>query len=127
MPAFNTTTNNYIFSTSTPHTFDCFLRSGGANVSIYVNNSSTPSTLPSNTNFNFINLSDVYYLRLSSSQNFNLVCAYQPTQKGQSQIVVEATTTLPSDFINSTYLITGLLIFGFIIFIGYLVFRYIRF
>jgi hypothetical protein len=127
MPAFNITTNNYIFSTDTPQTFDCFLRSGGANVSIYVNNSSTPSTLPSNTNFNFINLSDVNYFRLNSGQNFNLVCAYQPTQKGQSQIIVEATTTLPSDFINSTYLITGLLIFGFIIFIGYLVFRYIRF
>jgi hypothetical protein len=127
MPAFNITTNNYIFSTSTPQTFNCFLRSGGANVSIYVNNSSTPSILPSNTNFNFINLSDVNYFRLNSGQNFNLVCAYQPTQKGQSQIIVEATTTLPSDFINSTYLITGLLIFGFITFIGYLVFRYIRF
>jgi hypothetical protein len=127
MPAFNTTTINYVFSSSTPQTFDCFLRSGGAVVSIYVNNTSTPASLPANTNFNFINLSDVNYLRLNSSQNFNLVCAYQPTQQGQSQIIVEATTTLPADFINSTYLITGLLIFGFIIFIGYLVFRYIRF
>jgi hypothetical protein len=125
MPAFNTTTNNYIFSSSTPYTFDCFLRSGGAAVSIYVNNSVNPSSLPANTNFNFINLNDVGYLRFNSSQNFNLVCAYQPTQ--QNQIIVEATTTLPSDFINSTYLITGLLIFGFIIFIGSLVFRYIRF
>jgi hypothetical protein len=125
MPAFNTTTNNYVFSSSTPYTFDCFLMSGGAVVSIYVNNLSDPSSLPANTNFNFINLNDVNYLRLNSTQNFNLVCAYQPTQ--QSQIIVEATTTLPSDFINSTYLITGLLIFGFIIFIGSLVFRYIRF
>jgi hypothetical protein len=127
MPAFNITTNNYVFSSSTPYTFDCFLRSGGANVSIYVNNTSTPSTLPANTNFNFINLSDVNYFRLNSTQNFNLVCAYNPTQQSQSQIIVEATTTLPADFINSTYLITGLLIFGFIIFLGYLVFKYIRF
>jgi hypothetical protein len=127
MASFNTTTNNFVFSTSTPNTFDCFLRSGGANVSIYVNNTSTPSTLPSNTNFNFINLSDVTYLRLSSSQNFNLICAYKPRQESQSQITIEATTTLPSDFVNSVYLITGILIFGLIIFIGYLIFRYLRY
>jgi hypothetical protein len=104
MPAFNITTNNYIFSTDTPQTFDCFLRSGGANISIYVNNTSTPSTLPSNTNFNFINLSDVNYFRLSSSQNFNLICAYQAT-KQYSDIIVEATTTLPAEFNNLPYLI----------------------
>jgi hypothetical protein len=120
MASFNTTTNNYIFSSSTPQTFDCFLRSGGANVSIYVNNSSTASTLPSNTNFNFINLIDVNYFRLNSTQNFNLVCAYRQTQ-------AEATMTLPADFINSTYLITTILIFGFIIFLGYLIFKHLRF
>jgi hypothetical protein len=124
MPAFNVTTNNYIFSSSTPQTFDCFLRSGGAVVSIYVNNTSTPSTLPANTNINLLNLSDVNYFRLSSTANFNLVCSHK---ENKDKIIVETTTTLPADFINSTYLITGLLIFGFIIFIGYLVFKYTRF
>jgi len=127
MASFNSTTNNYIFSTSTPNTFDCFLRSGGANVSVYVNNSSTPSTLPSNTNFNFINLTDVNYFRLNSTQNFNLVCSYRQTQQNQGQIIVQATTTLPSDFINSNYLLIVLLIFGLIMFIGSVIFKYIRF
>jgi hypothetical protein len=104
MPAFNITTNNYVFSSSTPYTFDCFLRSGGAVVSIYVNNTSTPSSLPANTNFNFINLSDVNYFRLNSTQNFNLICAYYPTQQNQN-IIVEATTTLPAEFNNLPYLI----------------------
>jgi hypothetical protein len=120
MSAFNIKTNNFVFSSSTPQTFDCLLMSGADNVSVYVNDTSTPSTLPANTNFNFINLSDVNYFRLNSPKNFNLVCAYQPTKQ-------EATTTLPADFINSTYLIAGVLIFGFIIFIGSLIFRYVRF
>jgi hypothetical protein len=125
MAAFAITTNDYTFSTTTPQTFDCYLRSGGAQVQIFVNNVSYSAVLPSGSSFNFINLSDIKILRFASTQNFNLVCAYQPTEK--SQIIVEATTTLPADLINSTYLITGLLIFGFIIFISYLVFRYLRF
>jgi len=126
MDAFNTTTKNYIFSTTTPQDFNLLILTRSKTANIYINQSSSPSVLPVNQSYNLNNLSDVYYLQLTSGDFLDIMGSYEPSITS-APVLASTSITLPSDFINTNYLIAVLLIFGFIIFIGSVIFRYIRF